>query len=368
LCLFSTENDPEHFPRGLYDHGKYPFVTVNFMHAENSLYGMGLVDVGADAQIQIDLINDAVVKNTLMAVNPRYFKTKNTAVREEDLADWGKTFVEVSSLDERALKVIETQGLSGNYLSFLASKIEELKYVTANTDAANGAAPGGVTAASAIAALQEASGKHARLINRAFYGAYREVVWHVVELIRQFYRPMRWFRLLPDVAGRDRFLAYSNEALRPQTQSDGSLRIPEFDIEISAEKANPYRRMEANELALSFYKMGLFSPASADMALACVDMMDFPQKDSVLAKIRQNQTLSDTVSALARLSLAMAQKSGDAEAVQAIGQILASVGRSVSAESDVDPARAARADDITGESRRVEIARAKARAATEVDG
>ena len=256
-CLESTENNPEQYPNGLYDHAMYPFEVQALYNIESSLYGTGMVDIGADAQIQIDLMNEAVVENTLMGARPHYLTTLDAGEAEQEFADWRKTFVHVASISDTTTKPVSSTPLQGNYLEFIQSKIQELKHVTSNQDVNNGAAPSGITAASAIAALQETSGKDSRFINKTFYNTYGRIMKQVIELIRQFYDVPRLFRILPDQAqgGGEVFVEYDNQGLVgvPQTTADGQdagFRVPEFDIEITAEKANPYKKMEINELAI----------------------------------------------------------------------------------------------------------------------
>lgn len=65
-------------------------------------------------------------------------------------------------------------------------------------------------------------------------------------------------------------------------------RLPQFDIEVSAQKASPYSKMSQNELALQFFGAGFFNPQLADQALACIEMMDFDRKDFIMQRIAQN--------------------------------------------------------------------------------
>ncbi len=372
-CLEATENDPERFPNGLYDHGMYPFVVQQLYHIEQSLYGTGLVDIAADTQLQIDLMNEAVVENTLMGAKPRYFSQIDNNINEADMLDWRKTLVKCNSVSETNLKQIDSRALSGNYLEFLNMKTEELKYVTSNLDVSNGAAPSGITAASAIAALQEASGKSSRAINKSFYNTFSQVMALVVELIRQFYDAKRCFRIAPDALGNDCFTEYDNSYLKGVPQSavngmDMGLRAPEFDLEITAEKANPYKRMEMNELALSFFKLGFFNPQLSDQALACLDMMDFTGKERIMEKIGLNGSLLEQMTKYRALCMAMAQKYGDYDALQlAVGTgEQGQNGAAVTNAGGVDPAEAADPRGMTGEAKQVERARARARSSTEV--
>ena len=375
-CLESTENDPQRYPNGLYDHGLYPFVVQNLYHIESSLYGTGMVDVGADAQLQIDLMNQAVVENTLMGAKPRFLTTLDADAAESQLADWTRTFIQVPSISDHNTIPMNTTPLQGNYLQFIQAKIEELKQVTSNQDVNNGTAPSGITAASAIAALQETSGKDSRFINRCFYNSYSLILNQVVELIRQFYDIPRFFRIIPDQSTGlvEDFVEYDNTNLKgvPQYTADGSLegyRIPEFDVEVSAEKANPYRKMEQNELAVSFFKLGFFNPQMTDQALATLNMMDFPHKQDVIDTVEKNATLADMLMMFQQLAISMAQKYGDAEALMSIHQMMMQMGQEMPQSgiaSSVSPADVAAIEQKTGEASHVEKARAQARSTTEV--
>ena len=334
IVLYATENDtepptrqdidpvtgvpvvvptgPSMAERGLYDHGLYPFVCQALYPIEGSICGYGLTDIGRDTQMQIDIINKAVTDNTALGAKPRYFVKKNGSINMDEYSDYDQEFVEVDgSVDETNIRAIDTKPLSSIYVDVLNMKIDELKHVTSNQDVNNGAAPSGVTAASAIAALQETSGKASRSSNKAFHRAFREVCYQIVELIRQFYDVPRTFRIVPDSMG-EQFVQYSNAGLVPQAQSlvgmDMGLRKPEFDIDVTSEKANPYKKMEQNELALNFYQQGFFNPQMADQAIACLEMMDFTGKEEVMQRIRQNGTLLEMMLQYQQMALTLAQK------------------------------------------------------------
>lgn len=85
-------------------------------------------------------------------------------------------------------------------------------------------------------------------------------------------------------------------------------RLPQFDIEVTAEKSSPYTKMAQNEMALQFYTAGFFAPNNADSALACLDMMDFDRKDFVAQKIRQNGTLLQMLQETQKVALQLAQQ------------------------------------------------------------
>ena len=294
--LYATENDPKRTETGLYDHGLYPFFADVLFPEEGTPAGFGYIDLCKDAQRQIDLMNNAIVANCVAAATPRWLKRGDDGINEAEYADWTRPFVHVQgSIDDNAMRPITVSPLSGNYLAVLESKIAEMKETSGNRDVNNGGAPSGVTAASAIAAMQEQSGKLSRDQIRTSYNTFKSIVQCVIELIRQFYVAERQFRITGE-GGQEQFVYYGNSGLKPQPFVDPSTGTqttlkPLFDLKISAQKATEYTKMAQNELALQLYQLGMFAPNNADPALATLEMMDFDGKDTVIQRIQQNMTL-----------------------------------------------------------------------------
>lgn len=353
--------------RGLYDHGLYPFVVQALFPVEGSICGYGLTDIGRDTQIQIDLINKAVTENAILGASPRYFTKSNGAINEEEFTDRSKKLVHVEgSVDDTNIRPIERYTLDSVYVTMLQEKINELKQCTSNQDSNNGIAPSGITAASAIAALQEAAGKNARSSNRTFYRAYKNVIYQVIELIRQFYDIPRQFRICPDDIG-EQFVTYSNTGIAPQKMTgqngqDMGLRKPEFDIDVTTEKANPYKKMEINELAMNFYNSGFFNPQLADQALSCLSMMDFTRKEDVINRIKQNGTMQQLLIQYQQLALQLAQKIDQTLAQQIADNIMQSNGQA----GTVPAGGAVSFDTANQEHPFVENARNQAESSTQV--
>lgn len=214
--LYATENDPDMRDRGWYDHGRYPFVFDVLFPEEGTPTGYGYVDLCKSPQKQIDLMNQAILKNTLASATPRFFVRSDGAVNENEYADWTRPFVHTNgNLGSDSIAPIQTAGLDSVYVAILQSKIAEMKETAGNRDVANGGTAGGVTAATAIAALQEAGGKLSRNMIDDGYEAFSDVVTLCIELIRQFYSLPRQFRLL-GVMGQEEFVSYDSRGLQPR--------------------------------------------------------------------------------------------------------------------------------------------------------
>lgn len=304
--LFSTENDPLRYPNGWYDHGLYPFVFDTLFKIEGTPCGYGYIDIGKDTQTQIDHLNHSIVNNAMLASKPRYFIRGDGSVNEEEFADWTRDFVHTNgNLGRDSILAIDVNPVNGIYVSILNNKIDELKETLGNRDTANGGTISGVTAASAIVAMQEAGGKLGRDATRESYCAYRRIISQCIELIRQFYDSPRFFRIMGKRGEYD-FTSYFNKGIIPRHQGesfgmDMGYRLPEFDIQISAQKNNPYTKMSQNEMALQFYNQGFFEPSNAQMALSCLEMMDFPRKEAVIRRITGNASQAERERALESL-------------------------------------------------------------------
>lgn len=310
--LFATENEPENYPNGWYDHGLYPFVFDPLFSVEGTPCGFGYIDIGKSAQEYIDRGNQAIMQNMLANARPRHFIRSDGSVNEQEYADMTKDFVHVDGqLGQDSIIPIQGKPLGNVYVQVIKDKIDELKEVTGNRDVSTGGTTSGATAASAIAAMQEAGSKLSRDNNKASFRAYRKVVLMVIELIRQFYDLPRKFRILGE-NGAARFVSYSNAGIKPQKQGmvmgvDMGFREPLFDIEITAQKQSPYSKMSQNELALQFYGAGFFNPQMADQAMACLEMMDFDRKQFIMQKVAENGGMYQQLLMMQQQMLRLAQ-------------------------------------------------------------
>ena len=243
------------------------------------------------------------MRNVFLMSKPRFFIRDNGTVNEEEFADWSKDFVHCTSgLGEDSIRQIVVSPLTDLCVTVKNMKVDELKETSGNRDFSQGSTTSGVTAASAIAALQEAGSKLSRDMIKSSYRAFKQIGYLCIELIRQFYDEPRSFRIIGP-QGQNEYVHYDNTRIRPQNQGtafgvDLGYRRPVFDIEITAQKASPFSKIAQNELSKELYGMGFFNPQLVDQALIAIDMMDFDGKEMVLQKISQNGTLYQQVQKL----------------------------------------------------------------------
>ena len=287
--LYSSEN--EGLENGFYQHGKFPFVFQVMFPIKDYPAGFGYIDVMKEPQKYIDVLDQLLADNAFKVGTERYFVRRSLGLNVDDFADYSKPFVEFDGNLDDALKPIDTPTIPAFVLQYQTNKIEELKETSGNRDFSQGTTSGGVTAASAIAALQEAGSKLSRDMIRAAHNAFTEECYLVIELIRQFYTEPREFRI-DDGKGGYEFVDYDNANIAAETSADGMLKSkPIFDLQVTAEKKSPFSRAAQNEMAKELYSMGLFNPDMAEPALVCLDMMDFEGKDEIKKKVQDNSIL-----------------------------------------------------------------------------
>ena len=387
--LYATENDMQvtidnitQQPKkpmaitGLYDHGKYPYVFDALFPIEGSPCGYGYVDICRNPQTVIDLLNTSFVKNAMVGAVPRYFRRQDGGVNAEQFLDLNNPLVDVAgNIDENALRRIEHDTLDSNYIAVLDRTIQELRETSGNTETSTGNISSGVTAASAIAALQAASGKGSKDSTQTSYRAYTHIVELCIELIRQFYNLPRQFRIVGEY-GMQKFESYSNAGIQPQHQGndfgqDMGFRLPVFDIKVSAQKKNVYTKVSQNEMALQFFQLGFFNPQMTDQALMCLEIMDFDGKDGIMQKVAQNGTMFQKLVHYMQLALTMAQQVDPAVSDMIAQDITATLGGGA-APMGGGNAKMLQSDNIAGlgkkESANVERARSRSSEASQPDG
>ena len=366
VVLYATENDtapvmdamgmaikPPMAQTGLYDHGKYPYVFDPLYPIEGSPCGYGYVDICRNPQTEIDLLKTSFVKNAQVGSTPRYFARQDGAVNVDEFLDLSNPIVHTNgNLGEDSLRQITFSPLNGVYVNILDRTIQELRETSGNTETSTGSTSSGVTAASAIAALQEASGKGSKDSTKSAYRAFSQIVDLCIELIRQFYDMPRQFRIVGQY-GMEQFISYTNAGLQPQHQGndfgqDMGYRLPVFDIKVSAQKKNAYTKVSQNELALQFFQLGFFNPNLTDQALMCLEIMDFDGKDEILQKVAKNGTMYQKLIQYMQLALALAQESHP-EMVQGLSQdIMASMGGGGGAPMSAQKPNMAEGDNVAG--------------------
>lgn len=342
--LFATENE-QGYEDGLYTDGQYPFVFDILYPDEGTPAGIGFIERYGSTQEYIDRLGSAIVLNAEEASRHRVLVKDSMGINEEEFNNPYKRIVHVTgSPNDDNYRELSVNELSGVYVTILQDEINALKETSGNRDFNQGGTTSGVTAASAIQALQEEGSKLSRDQIKGSYRAYSKLGKLCLERIRQFYDIDRVFRITGD-SGDDEYVSFNNAGMKGGVQSiagqDFKTKEPEFDIVIRAQKQNPYSKYSQNELALQFYRDGFFNPELATQATMCIDMMDFDGKEKVRQKIAENGTIQDQLNQMQQM-LALAGEAlaerGDPRVMQALQQMSVTAQPTPSSNIDTEAA------------------------------
>ncbi|MEG2584150.1 MAG: hypothetical protein RSA27_06570 [Oscillospiraceae bacterium] len=286
--------------KGLYDHGMYPFVFDVMYPDEDSPVGFGLVDIIKNPQLYIDKLDSLISKNALISGKTRYMIKDNGGLNEMELTDLSKDIIHVAgTVGEENIRELQAKPLHPFIVQHRQNKINELKEVSGNRDFQQGDTNGGVTAASAITALQQAGEKLARDMISESYEAYKDIIYLCLELMRQFYDEPRPYRIDSDT-GNSEYISFSNRDIK----SDAHHRA-EFDVVVSAEKNNPYSRISQNQTLLDLWKIGAFKSDSIDQSILLLESMHIDKKEKLIEGLR---ALKETREKEAQKQAAMASQ------------------------------------------------------------
>lgn len=303
--LFASENEPENYPNGYYEHGLYPFVVEPCIRLKDTPVGFSYVDICRTPQRQLDGFKVDLLTNVKVNSRPRDFVNRSKLVNPNDLNDLSKEHIEVQGDPQGIVMPRQVNSIASGSLTLYNDLKDEMKETTGCNDASNGHAPG-VTSGSAIAALQEAGGKISRDGCKTSYSAYKQVIEMVLELIRQFYTQPRIFRITGEDNSNE-YIAFDNKQITKKniveyddegnplnfTDEKGEVltRVPVFDIVIKAQKASPFATAANNEMMMTLYKMGAFAAENADAALIMLEGMSFEGKDKIVEQVKNNRQL-----------------------------------------------------------------------------
>lgn len=290
FILDATEISPITAKTGLYDHGLYPVVIDAMYSVDGCIEGFGLIDVIKNQQSYIDRLDAIISENALISGKMRWLIKDNGGVNENELLDISNDLVHVAGpISDEHVRPLQASAIDPSIMEHRQTKIKELKEISGNRNVMQGEVPGGITAYRSIMALQEAGSKLIRDNISSSYEAFRQVVFMMIELVRQFYSAERIIR-----TDRTEFLRYSNKNLKSKPLERAHLkdtyrfRIPTFDIKVAAENQSPIDKEIQNQLGIELFEKGFFVPERSGEALAALNLMSFEGKERIKFLIEKN--------------------------------------------------------------------------------
>ncbi len=263
-------------PEGYYAHGQYPFFVTPLFPRKGSPLGLGLVDLFEGQQRYADKLDQIILKNALMASHNKLLITEASGFDADDLRDWAKDVHKGEQLG--GVSWFSTPPLPAYILQYTRNMHDSIKEESGANDFSRGGTAGGITAASAIAALQEMSSKRARMASRQLHESYRDAVRMEIEVEREF-------NLLPRIVSFTENGEVQREVfdgkLLAKPLPDGRALPIEFSISIKVQKENRWSVLSHNELILQMVQLNMLTPPQA------VELMRFDGREQILRVARE---------------------------------------------------------------------------------
>ena len=197
--------------------------------------------------------------------------------------DWECDVVEGDRIDPSALQWMQTQPFGGMATQQMMQLQADIKQDSGQNQFSRGETVGGVTAASAISALQEAGGKITRLRTNVFNQGFKEIATQTMWLISQFYDARR----VLFITGR---MVDANPERLFGKALPGAVPPPPYTVQVQVQRRNPLRQQAQNDLFLQAYQLsaeaGQYFPLSALFEILHVD-----GKERILPLLKENELL-----------------------------------------------------------------------------
>ena len=265
-------------PDGYFSVGEYPFVVTTLYRRKNSALGYGVPDSFGRLQQYSDKLDQIALKNAAMSSHNKLLVTDASGFDAEDLADWAREVHRGENLS--GVTWFPTPPLPAYIVQAPSLLRQSVKEESGANDFSRGNTASGVTAASAIAALQEMSSKRSRMIAQQMQEAFKDAVRYEIEFEREFNVLPR--EVLLTVDGEQKTATFESAMLSRRTANGNDVPI-EFFISIKVQRENRWSVAAHNELILQMTQLGVLQPAQA------TELMVFEGKEELLGKTRQQQ-------------------------------------------------------------------------------
>lgn len=275
----------------VFEHGMYPFVMDVFACVDGMPVGPGQVDEMAPTMRYINRYMSYIDMNLRMSSKGRLLLRKNSGIDRDALADWSQDVIEGDRVSPEDVHWLQNQPFTGMVVQQLLQLQSDIKQDSGQNQMTRGETAGGVTAASAISALQEAGGKITRLRTAVLNHGYGEIVEHIMWLMHQFYDKNR--RIL--ISGKE--VDASAAHLFGKKGGKGAYPAPAYTVQVQVSRRNPLRVQAQNDLFLQAYSMS--AQAGTPFPLSMLfRLLNVDGKDKILPILDENDRTQQLIQSM----------------------------------------------------------------------
>lgn len=267
-------------PEGYFLHGEYPFVITPLFVRKGSCLGYGFVDLFETAQRYSDKLDQIVMKNALLASHNKLLLTSASGFDADDLRDWSKEVHQGENLN--GITWFSTAPLPAYILEYISDMRHTIKEESGANEFARGMTNAGVTSGTAIAALQEASGKRSRMVAKSIHAGFRRAVMQEIEIEKEFTLKRRCMAELNAIGTEN---AVDVEKLNSVSAALGEIaKLPaELRITVKVVKQNAFSVINNNETVFKLVERGMITPEVG------LRLLTFEGKEEALELMKQTQ-------------------------------------------------------------------------------
>lgn len=273
--------------KAFYKHGRYPFVAIPAFPIEKKFWALGVLSQIISPQMIVNLLDQQILDNARLGGSGTIFNGAGSGLNKKAMTSSPWKIVDVN--DPNQIKSEPGQNIPSFIPNHLEVKKRDAESVSGIHDVTQGKAPSGVTAASAILALQESANQRVRLLGRTLEAGLKEIGELIIELVREFYQEERYIRILGDNY-KTSFISFKSEELQttkeyqqmnPETgmmEPEEIVIDPDFDVRVEVGSSMQYSKAFLYEQAKELFQMQVIDEQ------ALLEVVRFPKADEVLQR------------------------------------------------------------------------------------
>lgn len=259
-----------------YDHGQWPFAVIRYMPRENSLYGIGVVQMLEHIQKTLDTHTNQIIDNATIA-NTRWFKWKKGTPLPRNLKIRPGMIVPMDDPNDLVAEQMgDTYQSNPFYIQFLMQQGERRSGLTEYSLGRESPVVGSrATATSTLALIQE-SNRRFDLTLRDIRNSSSEVGYQCLELWQQFTDGLyKYIWKRPDIAEQimEALPGQQQELIQRQFDFVGRDFRSEVSIELSASSTSNNRQLEQQNYMTLFQQYAMYS----QQMMAVAQQLENPQ-------------------------------------------------------------------------------------------
>ena len=259
--------------KGVYRHGRYPFIPFVSKKRRNSILGISDVRNIMSNQKLLNKLVEIPTTNALLIANPISLVQQNSGIDPYKWTSKPGQIYQVKDINN-SVKWLQPPEISGDIYRMIDLMTGFMERIGGVYDANTGETPGSVTAAAAIQMLQEQGSIPIKGIARNLYASLKEVYEQMIELIKEFYTEDRFIRVDTNNGGY-KFMVFNSTEHQEI----------DFDIKVSGDNGTPATKAYISTLAADLFANGVLLPSEY------VELQEnLPNKDRIIARLREQES------------------------------------------------------------------------------